>query len=286
MLWVVLAMAIAFLLAAPYTLLDLPEFLNGFARLASEYRAPLAGVEPVWMRAIKSLRIAYQWPGSLIVLTGLVVGAARIVTGPDRHKWALLTVYPIAYFFFVSQQNIFFARYLLPLVPSLSLLGAAGMVAVIDVARRGHVPASARQAVVLAVTLLAIVPPAYSSIQFNALESKVWTTEQAYRWILQTLPAGSTIYIEGSVTFHLPPSYRSTHIVQLRHKGDAASYKREGIQYLVASSQVFGPYMDLPSQTPAEYGDYVRLFRETKELARFAPSREHPGPELRILQVP
>ena len=34
------AMLAAFLLAAPYTFLDLPTFLNQFARLSSEYHAP------------------------------------------------------------------------------------------------------------------------------------------------------------------------------------------------------------------------------------------------------
>jgi len=53
----------------------------------------------------------------------------------------------------------------------------------------------------------------------------------------------------------------------------------------VASSQVYGPYVEHPEQFPAEYADYARLFAETTVVARFAPTLEHPGPELRILQV-
>jgi hypothetical protein len=283
--WVVLGTLIAFLVAAPYTLLDLPHFLNGFARLASEYRAPSNTAEAAWIVYLKQLRIALQWPGSLIALAGIAYGALRAARGPDRLKWTLALVFVLMYFGFVSRQNILFARYLLPLLPPLSLLGAAGIVSIADWTRRVRIPVAGRQGVIVALTLVAIVPPAYASIQFDANEARVWTIEQAYRWILRTLPERRAICIEGSVTFHLPAAYNSTHVVQLRRTGDAASFRKEGIQYLVASSQIYGPYVEHPDQFPEEYGYYRRLFDETKEVVRFTASPEHPGPELRILEV-
>jgi 4-amino-4-deoxy-L-arabinose transferase-like glycosyltransferase len=283
--WVAMGAIIAFLVAAPYTLLDLPNFLNGFARLASEYRAPANTANPGWLVYLKTFRTALQWPASLIVLAGLVLGCVRVALGPDRLKWTLPVIFSVLYFLFVSHQNIYFGRYLLPMVPSLTLLGAAAIVWMIDAMRRRAVPAGARQAVTALVTLLVIVPPAYTSIWGNTEEGRVWTTEQAYRWILANVPKGSTISIEGSVTFQLPPDYKSTHVVQLRRKGDAAAFRRDGVQYLVASSQQFGQYADNADQPSKEYLDYKRLFDETTELARFAPSAEHPGPELRVLRI-
>jgi 4-amino-4-deoxy-L-arabinose transferase-like glycosyltransferase len=283
--WVVAGAMIAFLIAAPYTLLDLPNFLNGFAQLASEYRAPANTTNPGWFVYLKLFRSSLQWPASLIVLAGLVLGCVRTALGPDRLKWTLPVAFSLLYFFFVSHQNIYFGRYLLPMVPSLTLLGAAAIVWIIDAMRQRSVPAAARQAVTALVTLFVIVPPAYTSIAGNTEEGRVWTTEQAYRWIVANVPKGSTIYIEGSVTFQLPADYKSTHVVQLRRKGDAASFKRGGVEYLVASSQQFGLYADSPDEPSKEYRDYQRLFDETQELARFTPSAEHPGPELRILHV-
>ena len=276
---------VAFLIAAPYTLLDLPHFLNGFAYLAGAYRAPANTANPGWLVYFKLLRTSLQWPGSLIVLSGLVLGIARVALGPDRLKWALALGFSVTYFYFVSHQNIFFGRYLLPMVPPLSLLGAAGVIWIVDAVRSVDVPRGVHEAVIAGVTLLVIVPPAYTSIAFNGLESRVWTTEQAYRWIIDTLPAGSTICIEGSVTFQLPAGYKSTHVVQLPRKGDAASFKRDGVQYLVASSQQYGRYSDTADPPSPESRDYQRLFEDTKEVARFTPSSDHPGPELRILQV-
>jgi len=280
-----IGMFTAFLAAAPYSILDLPHFLNGFARLASEYRAPANTSDPVWTVYLKQLRNALQVPGSVFVLGGIALGAVRTVWGQERLKWALALVFPLLYFYFVAHQNIVFARYLLPLVPSLALLGAAAVVWIVDTVKRMTVSESARQAITVLLTLLAIVPPAYTSIQFNALESRVWTTEQAYRWIVRTLPGGTTVCIEGTVTFHLPAAYRSTHVIQLRRKGDAAGFQHEGIQYHEAYSQVNGPYIEHPDQFPAEYADYARLFAETKVVAQFAPTQDHPGPELRILRL-
>jgi len=280
---VLVAALIAFLLAAPYTFLDLPHFLNGFARLASEFRAPSNTSNPGWMVYLKQLRTALQWPGSLIVLAGLVLGVVRFVTGPDRLKWILPLVFSAVYFYFVAHQNIFYGRYLLPMVPTLSLLGAAAIIGIADMARRTSMPGPARRSIIVALTLLAIVPPAYSSIRFDANESLVWTTEEAYWWIVRTLPPGTHIAIEGSVSFHLPPTYVTVRPIQLR-RNDVTFYKRNGIQYLIASSQVYGQYVE-PKDYPVENADYQRLFAETREVMRFIPSPEHPGPELRVLQV-
>ena len=281
--WIGLGAFLGFLCAAPYTLLDLPHFLNGFAYLASEYRAPLSG-DPVWLREIKSLRIALGWPGGIVVFGALALGAVRIVVGPDRVKWVLATIFPLLYFFFVSRQNLFFARYMLPMVPFLSLLGAAGVVWIADAARRTIAPRPVRQAVIAALTLITIVPPAYASLQFVAQESRVWTTEQAYHWILHRLPKGTPIRFEGSVTIRLPPDYKASYVKQLGHQ-DLDAYREDGIQYLVASSQVFGKFFEDPAGYPEENRQYRRLFEHTEEVARFTGTDEHPGPELRILRV-
>jgi 4-amino-4-deoxy-L-arabinose transferase-like glycosyltransferase len=284
LLWTVLGMLIAFLLAAPYTLFDLPHFLNGFAYLAAQYHVPRVGGDPIWLTALKGLRNALEWPGSLIVLAGLGVGVARVGTDRDRLKWVLATAFPVIYFVFVVRQNLFYARYLMPLIPFLSLLGAAGIVWFVDVAHWMRLPRLARRTAIVILTLVAIVPPTYASIQFNTNEGRVWTTEQLYRWIRQTLPKGTAIRFEGSVTIHLPPDYTASYMRQLRTE-DLAGFRRDGIQYLVASSQVFGPYLEDPGNFPEQNRDYRDLFARAQEVARFTATTDHPGPEFRVLRV-
>jgi 4-amino-4-deoxy-L-arabinose transferase-like glycosyltransferase len=287
MLWIVAAMIGAFLVAAPYTFLDLPTFLNQFARLSSEYRSPAATLDPIWQIYLKHLRNALHWPASLLVILGVGLGIARIFTGPDRINWVLATVFPLLYFRFVSTQSIFYGRYLLPLVPFLSLLAAAGVVWIVGCLRRFSLPRQARNLATVALTLAAIAPPAYNAIQFDANEAKMWTTQQAYDWIMREVPRGAKVTIESRQML-LPPAYQATYVAQLRlHSFE--DYDAQGVDYLVASSQSYGNYLDVkndgPQKYPSEYADYQRIFWKAREVARFTPSDDHPGPELRILKV-
>jgi 4-amino-4-deoxy-L-arabinose transferase-like glycosyltransferase len=284
MLWIIGGMLAAFLLAAPYTVIDLPTFLNQFARLSSEYRAPPTTSEPIWQIYLKHLRIALWTPGSVILIAAGALGLWRICTGPERMKWVLVTTFPLIYFRFISNQNIFFGRYLLPLIPFLSLLAAAAVVRIVDWLREASVPRPVRSLVTVGLTLIAIAPPAYTSITYDANAAKVWTTEQAYDWIRRELPIGTSIRLEGSLAIKLPPTYRTSYVKQLRVDG-ASVYADTGIQYLVASSQCFGPYVKDPGLYPSEYADYQRIFAQTEEVARFKETSEHPGSELIILKV-
>ena len=57
--------AAAFLIAAPYTILDLPAFLNGYAHLAGYY-APKRLAEPAWLTYYKHLSRSMDWPAFLL----------------------------------------------------------------------------------------------------------------------------------------------------------------------------------------------------------------------------
>jgi hypothetical protein len=287
MVGIVAAMVIALFVGTPYSLFDLPRFLNEFARLASQYRAPSTAAEPIWIIYLKHLRNALQWPGSLLVLVGLAVSAREIVRGPERLKWLLLIVFPLVYFWFVSHQNIIYARYLLPLIPFLSLLAATAVVWSVERLRPLHVARPAVYAVTGALTLAAVVSPAYTAIRFDADEAKEWTTEQAYSWMWRELPPGSRITAETRGVLP-PPTQTMTHVAQLRLR-PPEDYTRQGADYLLASSQNYALYYDVerggPQTFPTEYAEYQRIFGSFQEVARFSPSRDHPGPELRILRV-
>jgi hypothetical protein len=277
-------MLAAFLLAAPYTFLDLPHFLNQFARLSSEYKSPAITNEPIWIIYLKHLRIALEWPGSILVLLGMITALVRIVAGPDRPKWVLVTAFPLVYFKFLSGQTIIYGRYLLPLIPFLSLLAAAFTVWLVTWMHQVKMPRRVRNLATVGLTLAAIAPPAYTAIGYDANAARTWTNGLAYNWIVRELPAGTTIRLEGSLAIKLPAAYKASYAKELRLDGIEA-YADAGIQYLVASSQCYGPYLETPERFPAEYASYQRIFAQTEEVARFTPTADHPGPELLILKV-
>jgi hypothetical protein len=112
--------------------------------------------------------------------------------------------------------------------------------------------------------------------------SRVSTIDQAYEWIVANVPEGSTIVLEGG---HLVlDAYQTERIPQLRLR-TYEDYVQQGVEYLVASSQSYGPYLQSPRQSKAQYDDYMTLFAQADELARFTPQGNQPGPELRILKV-
>ena len=71
----------------------------------------------------------------------------------------------------------------------------------------------------MALTLVAIAPPAYTAIGYDANAAKEWTTEQAYDWILRNVPAGSRVRLEGSLAIKLPATYKTSYVKQLRLDG-------------------------------------------------------------------
>ena len=279
--WILAAMMAAFLIAAPYTVLDLPTFLNQFAGLASKYRGLSSG-EPGWVLYLKHLRIALGWIGCAVTAIGLAAGVVRVFQGTDRSKWLAPMIFSIVFFVFVSRQHLLFARYLLPILPFVALFGAWG----IEIVARGLcrlVPAIPRGLAVAAVLIIVVIRPASTSVSWDINASKVWTSEQAYRWIREQVPAGSSLVIETRVIL-LPEAYKVEYVKRISAES-AEAYAATGATYLVASSEIFGRYLEDPTIDPSTTADYERLFHDTREVARFTPSAAHPGAELRILSL-
>jgi 4-amino-4-deoxy-L-arabinose transferase-like glycosyltransferase len=279
--------AAAFLVAAPYTILDLPGFLNGYAGLARHYSsAPLP--EPAWITYLKHLRIGFNWPAFLLAGAGLLLGALRALRGPGRVRWTLLVMFPAMYFWFVSRQTLVFGRYLMPLIPFLCLLAAIAVVSGVSLLRRFDIPRTARTALIAGLTVAALLPPALQAIGFNVDRGRTSTTEQAYLWILENIPKGSKILIESRQLLLAPESYDAANVPRLA--GDARAldhqiYVDRGFQFMVATSSGYGRAFAEPHKFPDEYNAYMHLFEQSRELVRFTPSDQHPGAEIRVFAL-
>jgi hypothetical protein len=277
------ASAAAFLLAAPYTVLDLPAFLNGYARLMTYYTATHLP-EPAWVIYLKHLRINLQWPALLLALGGVVLAIVRAIKGPGRVRWTLLVVFPLLYLWFISRQTLVFGRYLMPLVPFVCLLAATAVVSGVSQLRRFSIPRPLRTSLIVALTVAALLPATIASIQFNRTLTRAGTASLAYAWLTSHVPRDATLVVEtgGPVLGYGP--FQSRHVRQLRDE-DYQQYVQSGVDYLVASSHSYGRYLEAPHVYPREYAEYMRLFEQSQEVARFTPSPEQPGPELRIYRV-
>jgi hypothetical protein len=106
----------------------------------------------------------------------------------------------------------------------------------------------------------------------------------AYDWIVANVPPGARIAIESRKLILRPHAYQAENMVELRQK-TYDTFVADGVEYLVASSQRYGPYLSSTQIYPVEYSDYMRIFGQSRELVRFTPSDKVPGPELRIFKV-
>lgn len=277
------AAMVAFLLVAPYTILDLPGFLNGYGDLTTSYTRLNYG-EPVWMLYLKHLRISLKWPAFLFALGGVILALVRAAKGTGRVRWMLTVSFCVLYLWFISRQGLVFGRYVLPMVPFVTLLVAAAVISGVSLLRRFSIPRVARTSLIVALTAGVILPPAIDAFSFNLDRSRQGTAMLAYEWIQKNIPPGARFVHESSLLVPPDPPYRSHHIAQLRLK-TYEQFVSEEVDYLIASSQSFGPYFDAPEKHPVEYAEYMRIFEQSREMARFAPTKEHPGGELRIYKV-
>lgn len=276
------AAAAAFFIAAPYTLLDLPNFLNRFATLTAEYRNSPAPVEPGEILYLKHLRMQFGTPGILLIAGGLLMGIVRALRGPGRVTWAVALAFPVPYFLVVADQNIIYARYLLPLVPMLCVLAAAAVISGVSLLRRYRFPRGVRTALIAGLTLALLAPPAITAVGFNRMISQRSTVDEAYEWMKANIPRGSTIVLEGG--HFVLADFRHRPIPQLRFR-TYEDYADDNVDYLVASSHRYGPYLASPGEFRTEYTEYMTLFSQAHEVARFTPQEGKPGPELRIFRV-
>jgi hypothetical protein len=230
-----------------------------------------------------------DWPAFLLLLGGLGLGAIRAVRGPGRVRWTVTIAFPLLYFYFLSGQTLVFGRYLLPLLPFVCVLAAVGTVSGVSLLRRFDIPRAPRTAVIAALTAAALLPPAWQSLGFIRTIARTSTVEQAHTWILSDIPAGSSIVVETQALLLSPKAYKVKNVPQLvldsRAPGEYDAYVKAGVDYIVASSQKYGDPLSRPKDFPDLYGAYTRLFEQSREVMRFSPNAEHPGPEIRVFRL-
>jgi hypothetical protein len=290
----------AFLIAAPYSLLALPEFLGAFAYLATSYnqsRAPseVAGLYVTYLRNGFGLGPGWHlfgWIGLSVSLAGVVVLLGQLMSPARRAAAAAVLAFSAVYFWLISHQSLVYARYALPLLPMLALALAVGFWRLTDAAAgiagptsawrsRQSLPAEAasaasawRRRAAVIVLLAATVPPLWQSVSFDWNRRKIGTDETMARWLTEHLSPEDPILIE-TPTIVLPPPFQWDYTHWLIDE-PLETYQERGVRYLVASSE----------RSKARPDAYRRLFESTQILMVVPQTDAFSGPTLTVLQVP
>ncbi|HET9369498.1 MAG TPA: phospholipid carrier-dependent glycosyltransferase [Vicinamibacterales bacterium] len=283
---VVGAAGAAFLIAAPYTILDLPAFLNAFGTLSHMYAVGQPPPEPGWLIYLKHLRINLGWPGIIVAIASLGVAVVRTWQAPTSEKitWATASAFVVITFWLIARQKLIFGRYLLSILPPLAVL-MGGAVAWALARLGGSRWTASRQAIAAAALILLIAyQPAATAVGWARLNARVSTEEQLYAWLVEHVPAGSRVAVE-TFAMRLPPDRwpSSNHPRLIERTAD--EYAADGYHFLLASSQSFGPPLTNPRPDDATRA-YRTLFDRLDLVTTLSPSKEHPGAEWRIYRLP
>jgi 4-amino-4-deoxy-L-arabinose transferase-like glycosyltransferase len=146
-----LAAAVAFFVANPYSVLDFAAFRDGLQHQSDAAGDELGklglGHENGWAYYVWTITWGLGWAPALLALAGL-----GFLVRDDRRALAVLAPAPLLFVAFMGSQERYFGRWLLPVFPIACLLAAYAVVQLVELAgarRPRLVPALAATGVVV-----------------------------------------------------------------------------------------------------------------------------------------
>jgi 4-amino-4-deoxy-L-arabinose transferase-like glycosyltransferase len=260
--------AVAFLIAAPYTWLDLPSFLDGFASLFAQFAGPSRAADPVWAIYAKHL-----WLDGAIGLTlGLPAVAFVLVRRDQRRFWAPVVAFGATYFYTLSTHSHVFGRYAVPLLPVLCLLSSAGAFELQAlVSRLPQLAGSvARRAIIAVAAIVLIAGPAVASVRWLDQLKRADTRTMAADWLSGNAPRGARVAVENSGPTYLDAAGFAVIQTELLFEHDLAWYQARA-DYLIVSTTDVARYQDLLTAGPTVF--------------QIAPTPQRWGPPILIVSV-
>jgi hypothetical protein len=265
----------------PFAALDHTSFREAIAYESTHYRSGHFGSEAEGSTSLtlylESLVNEGLGPvGALFTIVGLV-GLTR--TKP-RHA-ALLASFPLLLLMFVGQYKVFFARNIIAALPSLAVLGGAGVCAVFELlervwARWGMATPSARRAAVAVAGVLVVVGAAHQvgmareAIRVQSLPDTRWLS---MRWVAENLEDGAVICRERYTprVQHLGGRYRVVNLGFFSLTKKRVGERLSGCDYGLLSSFNFDRFIGDPKRYPDEAAAYENFFQDHHLVREFQP---------------
>ena len=325
---------VGFVLGTPFALLTPVAFARGVLDELREVNTVQFGNEadvPGYLFHLAySLPQAMGWPLYLLALAGL--GWALVRRGGRE---AILLAFAVPYLLVIATWSSRFERYVIPLLPSLTLLAAMVVVrAVRWLAERGRLMPGPWPAVALAGAAVLLVAPGLARVaQYHRLLARPDTRVLGSEWVERHVPPGTRIALEpfslrlpvARGQLHAAPG-SVAHLPQLRpgaatpepagaddgywlERLDVYDLDRllgDGVQYVVLSGFVYQRHRQACDRHPAPCRFYGELEARSRLVFSASPGvedarltvgdiyspltrireRQHPGPPIRIYQLP
>lgn len=285
----------AFIAGAPYSLLDLPGFLNGFASLMQHYNQERLGAESSASVYVKHIADWFSvsepggrhyrftaWPAVALCTLG-AFSVARRVSGARFAQSLILLLFPLLYFWFISNHSLVFARYAMPVLPAMCIAFGRGVELLWQAVPVWLLGAWSRRIARIAL-FVALLPPALQAYRFDYDRRQISTTELTAQWLVENVKPGELVVIE-SMAMTLPPTVRAENTLRLV-SAPFEAYRDKGVVYLVTTSTETEKYFNNPAQYPGQLAAYKALLQSTQLATRVAPIKdERPGPTWQVLKI-
>ena len=283
----------AFLIAAPYSLLDVKGFLNGFGSLASHYAAdrPPTQVADTYLGYLRNAFgvgepgwwIFIGWPAVMFTLGGMLVLAYQLRWRAQRAAALAVLAYSLTYVWMLVHQSLAYARYALPIVPMICLAVGVAITTLV----RAMATASASDLTrrrILALVLILTMPPAIQAIRSDWSRRRVGTDELIARWIQTNIDPKAHIVSEAT-TIQMPPQFSGFETTNKLIHETVDAYRQRNVTYLVASSSQSDVFFADERNHGGEVARYRRIFETTDIVKIQPPTSDHPGATVTVLKL-
>ncbi len=281
---------LVFLVTTPFSLLDLPGFLNDLAFQVRHYTLlghGSASEEASWSAYLVNIyEEAFVFQASILLVGSILFALFR----QKREDWLVLS-FPAVGFLFFSSARVHFSRNLVPLLPPLAIMAAVLLLflaAQLNLFILQKLKIGWRASLLAWITPLVIFLMFFAfSIQHTILTDRYYlqmdTRVRAGDWMVANLPAGAKIRLEPQTPI-LPPG-RFPNSEERRPVGSHPLdwYRDQGFKYLVVSSYY---YREEIAADPSVGAIYQSLFQNGHLLKEFpGESKDYPGPTIKIFKV-
>jgi hypothetical protein len=226
------------------------------------------GIEPSggYLFYGRTLVVSLGWPLVVLAIAGVGWSALR------RHPGSLVvSTLPLAMFVVLGSQRLYFARFALPALPALLVVGSIVLDALL-----------AWRTLVGALAILAVaLPTLVDSVRFDALTTRTDTRTLAREWIDGAVPAGTTLAVDAPPLGPALSTDRSNVVIAndwSLFDLTPADYRARGIDYLVVSSFTADARALDPAREARRQSFAVELPAQATLVARFQPYRGDAAP--------
>jgi hypothetical protein len=219
---------------------------------------------------------------ALLALIGLIAALIR-----HQPVDLLLAALPILWYIALGHQKMYFARFILPIIPPLLVLGAAWL----DRVATRYIPKKSWQNLALvAIVVLLVAPTMLAAIRSDILLTHTDTRTLAKSWIEANIPQDTRIALDWEyhsvpLSTQEKPFPDSERVYQAEYIGKKGLsdhpldwYRTNGFEYLVVSSDVTRiPLVDT-ARNERRDAFYASLDQELTRMAEFRPTSQPQEP--------